>query len=32
MAHGAFDEFSDVWDRVEDGELVADLRPLSSAG
>jgi len=25
MAHGAFDEFSDVWDRVEDGELVADL-------
>jgi CHAD domain-containing protein len=25
MAHGAFDEFTDVWDRVEDGELVADL-------
>ena len=25
MAHGAFDEFSDVWDRVEDGELVAAL-------
>ena len=25
MAHGAFDEFSDVWDRVEDGELVGEL-------
>lgn len=25
MAQGAFDEFSDVWDRVEDGELVAEL-------
>lgn len=25
IAHGAFDEFSDVWDRIEDGELVADL-------
>jgi CHAD domain-containing protein len=25
MAHGAFDEFTDVWDRVEDGELLADL-------
>jgi len=25
MGHGAFDEFSDVWDRVEDGELVAAL-------
>ncbi len=26
MAHGALEEFSDVWDRVEDGELIADLR------
>ena len=25
MSHGAFDEFSDVWDRVEDGELVGEL-------
>jgi CHAD domain-containing protein len=25
MAHGAFDEFSDVWDRIEDGDLVASL-------
>jgi CHAD domain-containing protein len=25
MSHGAFDEFSDVWDRVEDGELVSEL-------
>ncbi|HEY5149795.1 MAG TPA: CYTH and CHAD domain-containing protein [Mycobacterium sp.] len=25
MAHGAFDEFSDAWDRVEDGDLVAAL-------
>jgi CHAD domain-containing protein len=25
MAHGALDEFSDVWDRVEDGDLVAAL-------
>jgi CHAD domain-containing protein len=25
IAHGAFDEFSDVWDRVEDGDLVAAL-------
>ncbi len=26
MAHGAFDEFSDVWDRIEDGDLVASLK------
>ena len=26
MAHGAFDEFTDVWDRIEDGDLVASLR------
>ncbi len=25
MTHGAFDEFSDAWDRVEDGDLVAAL-------
>ncbi len=25
LAHGAFDEFSDVWDRIEDGDLVASL-------
>jgi CHAD domain-containing protein len=25
IAQGAFDEFSDVWDRVEDGDLVAVL-------
>lgn len=25
IAQGAFDEFSDVWDRVEDGDLVAAL-------
>jgi CHAD domain-containing protein len=25
IAHGAIDEFSDVWDRVEDGDLVAAL-------
>jgi len=25
VAHGAVDEFSDVWDRLEDGELVTDL-------
>ena len=25
IAHGALDEFSDVWDRVEDGDLVAAL-------
>ena len=25
MTHGAFDEFSDVWDRFEDGDLVASL-------
>ncbi len=26
MAHGAFDEFTDVWDRIEDGDLVALLK------
>lgn len=25
IAHGALDEFSDVWDRIEDGDLVAAL-------
>ncbi len=26
MAQGAFDEFTDVWDRIEDGDLVALLK------
>jgi CHAD domain-containing protein len=25
MTHSAFDEFSDVWDKVEDGDLIATL-------